>query len=238
MDGKLTGRIALVTGASRGIGAAVAKDFASEGAHLIITARTSGALEQLDDEIRKLGGHQPTIVPFDITNGNQIDELGAALHKRFGKLDILVSNAGVLGGLRPIGHYSPKAWDETIAINVTANWRLIRSLDPLLRASESGRAIFVTSGITNSPGRPYWGPYAASKTALESLVMTWAGELERTDVKVNLVDPGPVATRMRAEAFPGEDQKTLNKPEDITNIFIELASSESQKHGQRLSVNK
>ena len=236
MASRLDGKIALITGASRGIGYAIAKAFASEGAHLILTSRTSGALENLDDEIRKNSSLQPTLVPFDITQGTQIDHLGAAINERFGKLDILVANAGVLGGLRPVGHYSPEAWDETIAVNLTANWRLIRSLDPLLRISDAGKAIFITSGITKSTGRPYWGPYAASKAALEALVLTWAAEVERTKIKVNLIDPGPVATRMRAEAFPGEDQKKLNQPDEITDKFIELAMSECKLHGERISI--
>lgn len=235
MTNRLDGRIALITGASRGIGAAVAKRFAAEGAQLILTARTSGALEELDDEIRTAGGLQPTLVPLDLREGALIDELGAALHERFGRLDVLVANAGVLGGLRPVGHYQPNMWEEAIDINLTANWRLIRSLDPLLRQSEAGRAIFVTSRITTATeGRPYWAPYAASKAGLEALVMTWASELHKTDLKVNLIDPGPVATRMRAEAFPGEDPATIAAPEDVANAFLELAEASSMRHGERL----
>ncbi|MBJ26251.1 MAG: oxidoreductase [Rhodospirillaceae bacterium] len=237
MTKKLDGRIALITGASRGIGAAVAKRFAKEGAHLVLTARSTNALEELDDYIRSRGGKRPTLVPFDLNDGDQIDLLGSALHERFKKLDVLVSNAGILGGLRPLGHYSPKMWDETINVNLTSNWRLIRSLDPLLRASNSGRALFVTSGITKANGRPYWGPYAASKSALETLIRTWASELERTKVKVNLIDPGPVATKMRAEAFPGEDQKKINQPDDIVNTFVELSTTENDIHGQRVEIS-
>ncbi len=236
MTGKLNGRIALITGASRGIGAAIAKRFAIEGAHLVLTARSSGALEELDDYIRSRGGKQPTLVPFDLKDGNQIDLLGAALHDRFQKLDILIANAGILGSLRPIGHYSPELWEDTININLTANWRLIRSLDPLLRISDAGRALFVTSGITKASGRPFWGPYAASKIALEVLVKTWASEVERTNIKVNLVDPGPVATRMRAEAFPGEDQKKISQPDDIAETFVNLSTVTSKLHGQRVEA--
>jgi len=235
MTGRLDGRIALITGASRGIGAAVARRFAAEGAQLILAARTSGALEELDDEIQAAGGLRPTLVPIDLADGELINQMGAAIHERFGRLDVLVANAGVLGGLRPVSHYSPDLWDEAIDINLSANWRLIRSLDALLRTSDAGRAIFVTSRITTAiDGRPYWAPYAASKAGLEALVMSWAAELHKTHLKVNLIDPGPVTTRMRTEAFPGEDPTTIASPEDVAQDFLGLAEASCERHGERV----
>ncbi|PPR24950.1 MAG: putative oxidoreductase YciK [Alphaproteobacteria bacterium MarineAlpha10_Bin1] len=223
---RLDGRIALVTGASRGIGRAVARRFASEGARLILVARTSGALEEVDDEIRSLSGEGAMLVPLDLNQGELIDQLGAALHERFGRLDILVGNAAMLGGLRPVGHYPPDIWEDVIRLNLTANWRLIRSLDPLLRLSDAGRAMFVTSGVTEcEPHLPFWAAYTASKAALEALVRTYAAELKRTNIKANIIDPGATATNMRAEAFPGEDPATLAAPDDITDRFVELAES-------------
>ncbi len=220
-SGKLKGRIALVTGASRGIGRAVARRFAEEGARLILIARTQNELEKLDDEIRAIGG-QASLAPLDLRDYDSIDRVGAALFERYGKLDILVGNAGILGGLGPIGHFGPKVWEDVLAVNVTANWRLIRSLDPLLRRSDAGRAIFVTSCVTQA-AFPYWGAYAASKAALEMMVRVYASELGRTNVKANLIDPGVVRTSMRAEAFPGEDPASLPAPEEITETFVELA---------------
>jgi NAD(P)-dependent dehydrogenase (short-subunit alcohol dehydrogenase family) len=193
---RLQGRVALITGASRGIGAAVARRFAAEGAELVLLARTVGGLEEVDDQVRKAGGHA-LLVPLDLREGEGIDRLGPALAERHGRLDIFVGNAGMLGGLRPIGHYTPEMWDETFQVNVHANWRLLRTLDPLLRLSEAGRVIFVTSRITTS-FRPYWAPYAASKAALEALAKVYANELKQTRVKVNLIDPPATATRMRA----------------------------------------
>lgn len=223
----LQDRIALVTGASRGIGRAVALRFAAEGATVIALARTSADLETLDDEITKLGGNC-VLIAEDLTDYPKIDQIGAALHERFGKLDILVGNAAILGKLGPLGHVKPRDWDKVMAINVTANWRLIRSFDPLLRASDSGRAIFVTSGVGSTP---YWGPYAASKAALETMVEVYAGEVAKTSMKVNLVDPGVVRTGMRASAFPGEDPSTLPAPETITDTFVELASVSCKNNG-------
>ncbi|MEE8622767.1 MAG: SDR family NAD(P)-dependent oxidoreductase, partial [Alphaproteobacteria bacterium] len=209
--GRLAGRISLITGASRGIGAAVARRFAAEGSHVILVARTVGGLEEADDAIRT-GGGIATLMPMDLTEFEKIDRMGAAVAERCGRLDVLVGNAGILGTLSPMGHIEPQAWDQVIAINLTANWRLIRSLDPLLRASGSGRAIFVTSGAADGV-HPYWGAYAVSKAALEAMVRTWAGEVTKTPLKVNLVDPGALRTRMRAEAYPGEDPMTLEPPE-------------------------
>jgi NAD(P)-dependent dehydrogenase (short-subunit alcohol dehydrogenase family) len=234
---RLDGRIALVTGASRGIGRAVARRFASEGARLILVARTSGALEEVDDEIRSLSGEGAMLVPLDLGQGELIDQLGAALHERFGRLDILVGNAAMLGGLRPVGHYPPDIWEDVIRLNLTANWRLIRSLDPLLRLSDAGRAMFVTSGVTEcEPHLPFWAAYTASKAALEALVLTYAAELKRTNIKANIIDPGATATNMRAEAFPGEDPATLAAPDDITDRFVELAESSYSESGIKVFV--
>ena len=201
MAGRLSGRVALVTGASRGIGYAVASAIAAEGAHVVALARTVGGLEELDDAIRIAGG-TATLVPADLRDYPALDRLGAALFERFGKLDVFIGNGGILGRLTPLAHVDPKLWDEVMAVNVTANWRLIRSLDLLLRQSDSGRALFVTSGVARRVPA-YWGPYAASKAALEALVRAYAAELRLTRVKANLVDPGPMATRLRSIAFPG-----------------------------------
>jgi NAD(P)-dependent dehydrogenase (short-subunit alcohol dehydrogenase family) len=218
--GRLAGRVALVTGASRGIGRAVALRFAREGADLILAAKTQGALEEVDDDIRAMG-RSATLVPADLTDYALIDRMGAAIYERWGRLDVLVGNAGVLGVLSPLGHIPPETWENVIAVNVTANWRLIRSFDPLLRASDAGRAIFVTSGV--SGGRAYWGAYAVSKAALETMVRTYAAEVGKTPVRANLIDPGPTRTRMRAQAYPGEDPNARKPPEDITGLFVDLA---------------
>lgn len=218
---RLKDRIALVTGASRGIGRAVALAFAREGAHVIAMARRSGALEELDDDIQALGG-AATLLRLNLTDGDKIDGLGPILLERFGKLDILVGNAGVLGPLSPLGHVSEKDWNEVLNVNLSANWRLIRTLDPLLRKSDAGRAIFVTSGAARNC-RAYWGPYSVSKAALEALVKTYAAEVSDSSVRANLINPGPVATAMRAKAMPGEDPETLPKPEDLAETFIRLA---------------
>ncbi len=231
MTGKLEGRIAVVTGASRGIGAAVALRFAEEGAQLILIARTVGALEELDDAIRAAGGKQPVLVPHDLCDFDGLDRLGASLHERYGKLDILVGNAGILGPLTPVGHIPPDIWQEVMDVNVTANYRLIRSLDPLLRRSDAGRAIFVTSGA--SSGRnAYWGPYAVSKAALEALVLSYAAEITKTKVRANLISPGPIRTAMRAAAFPGENPETLRKPEEIVDLFVDLAAPACTRNGE------
>lgn len=230
--GALDGRIALITGASRGIGAAVAERFAAEGAHPILAARTSGALEEVDDRIAAAaGGAKATLVPVDLADHDRIDEMAGAIAERFGRLDILVGNAAVLGGLAPLAHVEPERWAEALNVNLTANWRLIRAFEPLLRRSPAGRAIFVTSGVTRG-ALPYWGPYAASKAALETLVRTWAAELEKTDIRVNILNPGIVRTRMRAEAMPGEDPMTLTPPENIAGIFVDLASADCRRHGE------
>jgi NAD(P)-dependent dehydrogenase (short-subunit alcohol dehydrogenase family) len=229
---RLQGRLALVTGASRGIGAAVARRFAAEGAHVILIARTQGGLEERDDEIRALGG-QATLLPLDLRQFDKIDQMGAALHQRFGKLDVLVGNAGVLGALSPMGHFAPKTWAEVMDVNLTANWRLIRSLDPLLRLSEAGRVLFTTCAAARE-ATPYWGAYAASKAALETMARIYAGEVTKTRVKVNLVDPGIVATNLRAQGFPGEDRARLKAPEDVTEAFVTLAAADCPHHGELL----
>jgi NAD(P)-dependent dehydrogenase (short-subunit alcohol dehydrogenase family) len=230
-NGALAGRIALVTGASRGIGRAVAKRYAQEGADLILTARTVGALEELDDEIRAISGKTSLLVPLDLKNFDAIDQLGAGLYERFGRLDVLVGNAGVLGQMSPLTHTEPKHWQEAIDVNLTANWRLIRSLDPLLRLSAAGRAIFVSSGAARGP-RAYWGVYAVTKAALEMLAGIYAQENQQSNVRVNLVDPGKTRTRMRAAAYPGEDPATLPTPESITDAFVRLARADFTGNGE------
>lgn len=230
----LKNRIALITGASRGIGAEVAKRFAREGAHVILAARTVGGLEAVDDEIQAAGG-TTTLVPIDLADHDKIDQLGQQIAQRYGKLDILVGNAGMLGDLTPLTHADAKMWDRVIAINLTANWRLIRICDPLLRASGSGRAMFVTSAMALKC-TPFWGPYSVSKAALEALVKTYAAEVADTKLKVNIVDPGIVRTKMRAAAMPGEDPETVISPASITDLFVKLAQVECDAHGARLHV--
>jgi NAD(P)-dependent dehydrogenase (short-subunit alcohol dehydrogenase family) len=230
MPRRLAGKIALVTGASRGIGAAVAECFAREGAHLVLAARTPGGLEEVDDKIRAAGG-SATLVPVDLRDFVKIDELAAALYQRYGHLDILVGNAAEFGTFSPLGHIDPKLWNEIVDLNLTANWRLIRAMDPLLRAAEHGRAIFVTSGIARSP-RAYWGPYAVSKAGLEALVKTYAAEIEKTQVRANLIGPGVVRTRLRARVFPGEDPMTLPPPESVADAFLRLALPECRRNGE------
>ena len=232
---RLAGRHALITGASRGIGAAVAKRFAEEGAHVILTARTVGGLEETDDAIKQATGQSATLVPLDLRKFEQIDALGQAIYERFGRLDIVVGNAAVLETLGPIAQFDPKLWQRIIDTNVTANYRLIRSLDRLLRASDAGRAIFVTSGAARAP-YPYWGPYAVSKAALEMMVKTYALEVARSNLRVNLLDPGVVRTKMRVQAFPGENPDTLPPPESVTGAFVDLADPACTLHGEVVSA--
>jgi NAD(P)-dependent dehydrogenase (short-subunit alcohol dehydrogenase family) len=221
-DRPLAGRVAVVTGASRGIGRAAAVALAKEGVHVIALARTVGALEELDDEIVKLGS-SATLVPLDLTDYPALDRLGAAIYQRWGKLDMLLGNAGMLGAITPVAHIEPKVFDSVMAVNVTANWRLIRSLDPLLRQSDAGRALFVTSGVTRH-FPPYWGVYSVSKAALDALVRTYAAEIRQTAATANLFNPGPLRTRMRAQAVPGEDPLTLRTPEAATADIVRLLS--------------
>ncbi|WP_420405715.1 SDR family NAD(P)-dependent oxidoreductase [Nisaea sp.] len=229
MTGKLEGRIAVITGASRGIGAAVAKAFAREGAHVVLVARTVGALEEVDDEIRASGG-SASLVPMDLKDSAAIDRLGAALHERYGRIDILVANGGMLGTLTPMHHYDPQLWDDVIAVNLTANQRLVRSLDPLLRQSDAGRAIFVTCDAAHGE-RPFWGAYAVSKAALEAMVRSYAAENARGPVRANLLNPGATRTKIRATAYPGEDQETVQAPEALVPLFLELASQDCLRNG-------
>jgi NAD(P)-dependent dehydrogenase (short-subunit alcohol dehydrogenase family) len=227
----LEGRIALITGASRGIGAAIARRFAAEGAHVVLTARTRAGLEETDDAIREAGGGEgATLVEMDMRDMAAIDALAPALHQRFGRLDIMVCNAGVLGTMTPVAQIAPDEWDEAIAVNLTANWRLIRALEPLLLASDAGRAILVSSGV--APGRAYWGAYAVSKGALVSLARTWAEEMAKSTLRINVVNPGGTRTGMRAKAFPGEDPMTLKTPDEITDVFVRLAAPGCTEHGQ------
>src|SRR5918997_2077122 len=230
MDKPLANRIAVVTGASRGIGRAVAVELAKAGAHVIALARTQGALEELDDEIRAQGG-AATLVPADVKDYEALDRLGAAINQRWGKLDILIGNAGVLGDVAPLTHVDPATWEATMAVNVTANWRLIRSLDPLLRASDAGRAVFVTSGAAHNL-RAYRGPYSVSKAALEALAITYAAETVSTPVRVMLINPGPLRTAMRAAVMPGEDPMTLKTPEDFAPHVVRLTSPDWTETGK------
>ncbi|MBV1695265.1 MAG: SDR family NAD(P)-dependent oxidoreductase, partial [Hyphomicrobiales bacterium] len=220
-DLPLAGRYALVTGATRGIGRAVAVAMAKAGAHVIATGRTAGALEEVDDEIKAAGG-TASLITLNLKHGEKVDALGPSLYERFGRLDAVIGNAGILGPLSPLGHIPTAEFEDVLAINLTANWRLIRTLDPLLRKSDAGRAIFVTSGAAQARNA-YWGPYAVSKAGLEALVKTYAHEVANTAVRVNLVNPGPIRTRMRGKAFPGEDPMTLKTPDDIAPLFVRLA---------------
>ncbi|RUO98818.1 SDR family NAD(P)-dependent oxidoreductase [Hyphomicrobium sp.] len=228
-DASLSGRIALVTGASRGIGRAVAIGLAKAGAHVILAARSLGALETVDDEIRAAGG-AATLLQLDLRRGDRVDQLGPTIYQRWERLDIFVANAGILGPLSPLGHTTDEGFLATIDINLTANWRLIRTLDPLLKRSDAGRAIFVTSGASSGK-YAYWGAYAASKAGLEALVKSWAAELPTTSVRANLINPGATRTQMRAKAFPGEDPTTLPAPEELVPLFLELASPECEMNG-------
>ena len=230
----LAGKIALITGASRGIGAAVAECFAREGAHVVLAARTVGGLEESDDKVRASGG-TATLVPFDLRDFVKIDELAARVLDRWGRLDILVGNAGEFGIFAPLGHIDPATWSEVIDLNLSANWRLIRAMDPLLRAAPAGRAIFVTSGVARGI-HPYWGPYAVSKAGLEMLVKIYAGEVAKTRVRANLIDPGLVRTRLRARAFPGEDPTRLPTPESVTDAFLRLSLPECIYNGEVIAV--
>jgi NAD(P)-dependent dehydrogenase (short-subunit alcohol dehydrogenase family) len=233
-DGRLAGKIALITGASRGIGAAVAERFAREGAHLILAGRTPGGLEEVDDRVNAAGG-SATLVPFDLREFIKIDELAAALYQRYGRLDILVGNAGEFGTFSPLGHIDPKLWQEVVDLNLTANWRLIRAMDPLLRAAPAGRAVFVTSRLARD-ALPYYGPYAVSKAGLETMVRIYAGEIARTNVRANLIDPGTVRTRLRARIFPGENPETVAPPETVTDAFLDLAVPECLGNGEVVTI--
>ncbi len=228
---RFEGKVALVTGASRGIGQALAKALALQGAHVIALARTKGGLEELDDELKALGA-QISLLRLDLREGGQIDALGPTLYERWQRLDIFVGNAGILGPLSPLGHISEADWSQTFAINVTANWRLLRTLDPILRLSPAGRVLFITSGAAQNC-RAYWGPYSVSKAALEALAKTYAHEMQSTAVRVNLLNPGPMRTRMRRQAFRGEDENTLPQPETIVPLALSLLTEETTANGER-----
>jgi NAD(P)-dependent dehydrogenase (short-subunit alcohol dehydrogenase family) len=232
----LEGRIALVTGASRGIGRASAIALAQAGAHVILVARTVGGLEETDDEIQKLGG-SATLVPMNLRDFDAIDRLGASIYERWGKLDAFLGNAGVLGQLTPLAHLDPKTFQEVLEVNVTANWRLIRSLDPLLRMSDAGRVLFVTSGAARKHVA-FWGGYAMSKSALEILALTYAVECEPTNIKVNLINPGPMRTLMRKKAMPGEDPAYLVKPEEMAFKVVEMLSPSYDRNETIINFQK
>lgn len=235
-DKVLDGRVTLVTGASRGIGYQAALALAKAGSHIIAIARTQGGLEDLDDAIKAEGG-ECTLVPMDLKNADGIDQLGKIIHERWGKLDGLLANAGVLGEITPAPHTDPKKWDEVFAVNVTANYRLIRSLDPLLRASDAGRAVFLTSGVAQTH-RAYWGAYAASKAALEAFVSCYAKEAEVTKLKVNLLNPGATRTAMRAKAMPGEDGATLPNPSDLAPLIVDMLSPNYAENDALITFRK
>jgi NAD(P)-dependent dehydrogenase (short-subunit alcohol dehydrogenase family) len=229
MTGRLDGRVALVTGASRGLGASAAVALAKEGAHIIATARTEGGLTELDDAIKSVGG-AATLVPLDIRDFEAIDRLGAAIFERWKKLDILVGNAGVLGKLTPMAHVDQKMWDEVMGVNVTANYRLIRSMDALLRQSDAGRAVFVTSGLAQKCWA-YWGPYSISKAALEAMVKTYAAEIATTAMRANCFSPGATRTGMRAKAMPGEDPMSLPHPDDVAAQIVPMCEASFTDNG-------
>ncbi len=233
---KLSGRVALITGASRGIGAALAIELAKLGAQCVLVARTQGGLEEVDDAIRAAGGLPATLLPFDLQKAEkEIDMIGPSIVERFGRLDILVHNAGALNKLTPVAHIDPRDWAEVMAVNLTASWRLIRSCDPPLRASDAGRAVFLTSGAAQNP-RPYWGMYGAAKAGMEHLVSTWAAEVESTSLRINLVDPGRVATKLRALAYPGEDPNSIAQPADIAPSLAAFCLPSESRHAARVRL--
>jgi NAD(P)-dependent dehydrogenase (short-subunit alcohol dehydrogenase family) len=231
----LEGRIVLVTGASRGLGAAVATACAAQGAKLVLAARTAGALEELDDACRRAGGSDATLAALDLTKGELVDALGRSLFERFGRLDGLVACAAELGVVTPVSHLEPKTFERILDVNLVANQRLIRSLDPLLRAAPAGRAVFVTDGGAG-PGRAYWGGYAATKAGLEALVLAYAAELRLTQVGVNLFDPGPMATRLRAQAYPGERPGAVPEAAAVVPALIDLLLPTCQRSGEIVRV--
>ena len=231
-----SGRVVLVTGASRGIGRAAALGLAREGAHVVAVARTVGGLEELDDDIKEAGG-TATLVPLDLKDFAGIDRMAAAIHQRWARLDGLFGNAGILGALTPLVHLEPKVWDELMAINVTANWRLLRAFDALLRQSDAGRVLMVSSAVARL-NRPYWGGYAISKAALEMLTFTYAAECNGTNVKANALNPGPTRTHMRAEAMPGEDPMTLPAPEELVPLILDMLSPNCAKNGELVTFRR
>ena len=228
---RFEGRVAVVAGASRGLGAAVAEALAREGAQVVLVARTQGALEAVDDRIRRLGGAKAVLAPFDLADSARVDLLGQAIHQRFERLDALYAGAATLAPLSPLGHIQPQHWDQSMAVNLTAQWRLVRSLDPLLRLSDAGRAVFVTAGEART-APAYWGSYAIAKAGLEALVRIYAAEVEHTKVRANLFDPGPFRSRLRAQAFPGEDPGTLPDPASLTGPVLDLLDPACARNGE------
>ena len=220
----------MVTGASRGIGRAAALELARNGAHIIAVARTTGALEELDDAIQEETGKSATLVPMDMGDGDAIDRLGAAIFERWGKLDMFFGNAGVLGPISPLGHIDPPDFEKVMNINVTANWRCIRSFDPLLKRSDAARVVLVTSGAAGKC-RAFWGPYSISKAATECLAATYAHECENSPIRVNLINPGPIRTAMRAAAVPGEDPMTLPTPEELAAAMLPMFLPDMEDNG-------
>lgn len=237
MSKPLDGRITLVTGASRGIGYAAAKALAAAGSHVVALARTQGGLEALDDEIKSAGG-TCSLVPMDLRDFDQIDRLGGLLNDRYGRLDGLLCNAGVLGDITPANHVTPKDWMRIIDVNMTAPYRLIRSLDPLLRESDAGRAVFLSSSVARAP-RAYWAAYAASKAGMETFVRCWAEEIEDvTNIRANLLNPGGTDTQMRAKAMPGEDKSTLPTPYDVAPLIVEMLRPDYAAHDTLVSYRE
>lgn len=231
----LSGRVAVVTGASRGLGFAIGKALGAAGAHVVAIARTVGGLEELDDAIKAAGG-SATLVPLDLVDHDALDRLGAALFERHGKVDILVANAAQLGSLRPVGHVEPKTWTTLFSVNVTAHWRLIRSLDPLLRQSEAGRVVAITDPHTIAP-EAYWGAYAASKAALDAIVLSYAEEVRKTSIRVNLFQPDPMPTALRGKALPGEDRSALADPDEMARYVAMLCGDDVGDTGRRFSAD-
>lgn len=236
MNINLEGRVALVTGASRGIGYFTALELAKAGAHVIACARTVGGLEELDDAIKAVGG-SATLVPFDLADMEAIDRLGGSIFERWGKLDILVANAGVLGVISPIGHIEAKVFERVMNINVNATWRLIRSVDPLLTRSDAGRAVIMSSGAAHKC-RPFWSAYSASKAAVEALARTWAGETQSTPLRITSVDPGATRTAMRAQAVPGEDPMSLPHPSEVAKAILPLVGPGVTETGKLFIVRE
>lgn len=230
----LNERVALITGASRGIGASVAKGLAREGAHVILLARTQAALEEVDDEIRSFGG-KATLIPLDLARLDEVDKLGPSIYERFGRLDIFIGNAAVLGTLGPVNQITPKEWEKAFTVNVMANVRLVRSLDPMLRGSDAGRVVFTTSGL-GEQAMAYWGPYCATKAALNLFAQTYAGETAKTNLRINLISPGPVDTAMLRKAFPGGFQGAMKAPDDVVPAYLKLVAANCNTHGEIISL--
>ena len=233
MPGRFEGKIGLITGASRGIGRATAEALAREGAHVILLGREGAVLRSVDDAIQKEGG-EATLTPLDLRDGAGIDRLGAAIFERWGRLDILVGNAALLGSLSPAGHIDPALWEEVLSVNLTSSWRLIRAMDPLLKKAPHGRAVFLTSAEARAK-KPFMSAYASSKAGLEALIAIWARESEKTPLKINLYDPVAAATMMRRALFPGEDPKSVPKPQEVVPALLELLLEDCTRHGEIVS---